>query len=160
MLRLVWNIDPVLLHVGPFQLRWYGLLFAAGILAAYRAGVWSFERAGGSREEASQLLSYVVAGTIIGEFWLRSRLGPLGTGRMLRTLLKTLVACAWGGAGALLILIWLQQTLGAISTLGAWVALFLGTAVGGVIMFGLMVLLRVRELDAAKQRITRLVRRH
>src|SRR5207244_3032931 len=57
-----------------------------------------------------------VAGTIIGEFWLRSRLGPLGTGRMLRTLLKTLVACAWGGAGALLILIWLQQTLGAIST--------------------------------------------
>jgi phosphatidylglycerol:prolipoprotein diacylglycerol transferase len=66
MLRLVWNVDPVLLHLGPFQLRWYGLLFAAGILAAYRAGVWSFERAGGSREEASRLLGYVVAGTVIG----------------------------------------------------------------------------------------------
>jgi phosphatidylglycerol---prolipoprotein diacylglyceryl transferase len=66
MLRLVWNIDPVLLHIGPLQLRWYGLLFAAGLLAAYRAGVWSFERAGGSREEASRLLGYVVAGTVIG----------------------------------------------------------------------------------------------
>src|SRR6266404_1322175 len=66
MLRLVWNIDPVLLHLGPLQLRWYGLLFAAGILAAYRAGVWSFERAGGSAEEASRLLSYVVVGTVVG----------------------------------------------------------------------------------------------
>jgi prolipoprotein diacylglyceryl transferase len=66
MLRLVWNVDPVLLHIGPLQLRWYGLLFAAGILAAYQAGLRSFERAGGSREEASRLLSYVVAGTVIG----------------------------------------------------------------------------------------------
>ena len=66
MLRLVWNIDPVLLHLGPFQLHWYGLLFAAGILAAYRAGIWSFERAGGSAEEASRLLSYVVVGTVVG----------------------------------------------------------------------------------------------
>jgi phosphatidylglycerol:prolipoprotein diacylglycerol transferase len=66
MLRLVWNVDPVLLHLGPLQLRWYGMLFAAGILAAYRAGVWSFERAGGSREEASRLLGYVVTGTVVG----------------------------------------------------------------------------------------------
>jgi prolipoprotein diacylglyceryl transferase len=66
MLRLVWNIDPVLLQIGPLQLRWYGLLFAAGIFAAYRAGIWSFERAGGSREEASRLLGYVVVGTVVG----------------------------------------------------------------------------------------------
>jgi phosphatidylglycerol:prolipoprotein diacylglycerol transferase len=66
MLRLVWNIDPVLLQIGPLQLRWYGLLFAAGILAAYRAGIWSFEQAGGSREEASRLLGYVVVGTVVG----------------------------------------------------------------------------------------------
>jgi phosphatidylglycerol:prolipoprotein diacylglycerol transferase len=66
MLRLVWNIDPVLLQIGPLQLRWYGLLFAAGILAAYRAGIWSFEQAGGSREEASRLLGDVVVGTVVG----------------------------------------------------------------------------------------------
>jgi phosphatidylglycerol---prolipoprotein diacylglyceryl transferase len=66
MLRLVWNIDPVLLQIGPLQLHWYGLLFGAGILAAYRAGIWSFEQAGGSREEAGRLLGYVVVGTVVG----------------------------------------------------------------------------------------------
>jgi phosphatidylglycerol---prolipoprotein diacylglyceryl transferase len=66
LLHLEWNIDPVLLHVGLIQIRWYGLLFAAGILAAYRAGIWSFEQAGGSREEASRLLGYVVVGTVVG----------------------------------------------------------------------------------------------
>jgi phosphatidylglycerol---prolipoprotein diacylglyceryl transferase len=66
MLRLVWNVDPVLLQIGPLQLHWYGLLFAAGILAAYRAGIWSFEQAGGSREEASRLLGFVVVGTVVG----------------------------------------------------------------------------------------------
>jgi phosphatidylglycerol:prolipoprotein diacylglycerol transferase len=66
MLRLVWNVDPVLLRLGPLAIRWYGLLFAAGLLAAYQVGVRSFERAGGSAEEASRLLGYVVAGTVIG----------------------------------------------------------------------------------------------
>jgi prolipoprotein diacylglyceryl transferase len=66
MLRLVWGVDPVLLHMGGLELRWYGLLFATGILAAYRAGLRSFQRAGGSAEEASRLLGSVVAGTIIG----------------------------------------------------------------------------------------------
>jgi phosphatidylglycerol---prolipoprotein diacylglyceryl transferase len=66
MLRLVWNIDPVLLQIGPLQLHWYGLLFAAGILAAYQAGMRSFERAGSSREEAGRLLGYVVVGTVVG----------------------------------------------------------------------------------------------
>ena len=66
MLRLVWSVDPVLLRIGGLQLRWYGLLFATGLLAAYQAGLRSFERAGGSVEEASRLLGYVVAGTVIG----------------------------------------------------------------------------------------------
>jgi phosphatidylglycerol:prolipoprotein diacylglycerol transferase len=66
MLRLVWNIDPVVLHLGQLQIRWYGLLFAFGVLVAYRAGIWSFEQAGGSREEASRLLGYVVLGTVVG----------------------------------------------------------------------------------------------
>jgi phosphatidylglycerol---prolipoprotein diacylglyceryl transferase len=66
MLGLLWNIDPVLLHLGPIELRWYGLLFAGGIIGAYWVGVWSFEQAGGSREETNRLLSYVVIGTIVG----------------------------------------------------------------------------------------------
>jgi len=66
MLHFVWNIDPVLLQLGPLQLRWYGLFFAGGIMAAYAAGMQSFERAGGSREMAARLLGYVVVGTVVG----------------------------------------------------------------------------------------------
>jgi len=66
MPHLLWNVDPVMLHLGPIELRWYGLLFAGGIIAAYWVGVWSFEQAGGSREETNRLLSYVVVGTIVG----------------------------------------------------------------------------------------------
>ena len=25
--HFIWNIDPTILHLGPLQLRWYGLLF-------------------------------------------------------------------------------------------------------------------------------------
>jgi phosphatidylglycerol---prolipoprotein diacylglyceryl transferase len=62
----VWNVDPVLLHLGPVALRWYGLLFTTGVLAAYGVGAWSFKRAGGSHKDVSQLLGYVIVGTIVG----------------------------------------------------------------------------------------------
>jgi prolipoprotein diacylglyceryltransferase len=29
-----WNIDPILFRLGPLELRWYGLLFATGLLLA------------------------------------------------------------------------------------------------------------------------------
>ncbi len=66
MLHVVWDLDPVLLQLGPVALRWYGLLFTAGFFAAYWAGAWSFEKAGDSGETASALLGYVVIGTIVG----------------------------------------------------------------------------------------------
>jgi len=62
----VWNVDPVLLHLGPLAIRWYGVLFAVGLLAAYQVSLRSFERAGASAEEPGRLLGYVVAGTVIG----------------------------------------------------------------------------------------------
>jgi len=65
-MHVLWNVDPVMVHLGPIELRWYGLLFAGGILAAYLVGVGSFEQAGGSREETNRLLGYVVIGTIVG----------------------------------------------------------------------------------------------
>src|SRR5262249_31100643 len=36
-----------------------------------------------------------VVGVIVGDLWLRSRLGRLGTRQVLRTLLKTLVSAIW-----------------------------------------------------------------
>lgn len=110
MLRLLWNIDPVLLHLGPLELRWYGLLFAGGILAAYRAGIWSFERVGGSREEANRLLGYVIVGTVVG-----ARLGHCllyEPAYYLRHPLEILAVwrgglASHGGAAGIVIAVWL-----------------------------------------------------
>ena len=33
-----WDIDPIIISIGPFALRWYGLLFAAPFLAGF-AGI-------------------------------------------------------------------------------------------------------------------------
>jgi integrase len=30
---ITWNVDPVLIHLGPLAIRWYGLLWAIGIYA-------------------------------------------------------------------------------------------------------------------------------
>ncbi|RZS37620.1 putative peptidoglycan lipid II flippase [Herbihabitans rhizosphaerae] len=100
-------------------------------------------------------LSFVV-GAIVGELWLRSRLGRLGTSAVVRTVLKTFVASVWGAAAALAVVLWMDgnKTVG-----GAWLSLVLGTLAGGLVTFGIMTALRVRELDAATARITRLVRR-
>jgi putative peptidoglycan lipid II flippase len=100
-----------------------------------------------------------VIGTIVGEIWLRRRLGRLDTARVLRTFGKTLISSVWGAAAALAILILFRETLGAGSVAGAWLSLFLGTLIGGAVTFGLMSLLKVRELGPATQRITRLVKR-
>ncbi|HEV2778493.1 MAG TPA: murein biosynthesis integral membrane protein MurJ [Actinophytocola sp.] len=103
-------------------------------------------------------LTYVV-GMIVGELWLRSRLGRLGTGTVLRTLIKTLVAATWGAGVALALALLFRAGLGPQSAAGAWLSLILGTLAGGLVMFGLMTLLRVREAGAVTDRITRLVRR-
>ena len=29
------DIDPILLHIGPLQLRWYGLMYVLGFAASY-----------------------------------------------------------------------------------------------------------------------------
>ena len=29
------NIDPVIFHLGPLQVRWYGMMYVLGFLAAY-----------------------------------------------------------------------------------------------------------------------------
>lgn len=100
-----------------------------------------------------------VVGVVVGDLWLRSRLGRLGTRQVLRTLVKTLVAATWGGAAALAIAVLLRAALGPDSIAAAWLSLIFGALAGGVVTFGLMTVLRVRETGAVVNRITRLVKR-
>ncbi|MEV0082504.1 murein biosynthesis integral membrane protein MurJ [Saccharopolyspora sp. NPDC050642] len=101
-----------------------------------------------------------VVGWLVGEAWLRHRLGPLGSRRFLVTLAKTLTASVLGGLVA-----W-ASTLGVDAlipgTAGAgtgWLQLIVGVLVGFAAIFGLMSLLRVTELQPAIGRLTGLLRR-
>lgn len=103
--------------------------------------------------------TYVI-GWLIGEIWLRHRLGALGSRRFTKTLLKTLLASVVGG-----LLCW-ASTLGIAAlipgspgALTGWLQLLVGSAVGFGAIFGLMSILRVAELQPAIGRLTGLLRR-
>lgn len=62
------QIDPVLIHIGPLAVRWYGLMYLLGFIAAY----FLIRRLAPSRQlpldgdSVSDLLFYIVLGVILG----------------------------------------------------------------------------------------------
>nr|WP_281377560.1 murein biosynthesis integral membrane protein MurJ [Saccharopolyspora hordei] len=101
-----------------------------------------------------------IVGWLVGEVWLRHRLGPLGSRRFLVTLAKTTVASVVGG-----LLCWGSVTgvdalvPGPAGAGTGWLQLVVGAAVGLGSIFGLMSVLRVAELQPAIGRLTGLLRR-
>jgi prolipoprotein diacylglyceryl transferase len=65
-----WNVDPVLAHLGPIQLRWYSLIFVLVFLGGYWLLKWQVKRGGGDEEDAGDFIVYGVLGVLVG-----SRLG-------------------------------------------------------------------------------------
>ncbi len=70
------NLDPVLLHLGPLEIRWYGLVYVLGFFLS--AGWLFYARKKGwtglSKEEIWDLMSYLLLGVLIGSrlfmvFW-------------------------------------------------------------------------------------------
>lgn len=61
-----WNVDPEIFSLGPFSVRWYGLLFAIGFLAGYYQGerMFKFEKINPAWLES--LFIYLIVATIIG----------------------------------------------------------------------------------------------
>jgi prolipoprotein diacylglyceryltransferase len=53
---LTWNIDPILVHLGPVALHWYGVCFALGVSLAYVIGRRLLEPDGVSREQIATCL--------------------------------------------------------------------------------------------------------
>ena len=65
-LALPWNLDPVALTLGPVQIRWYGILFTAGLLLAIRLGTPLARTVGVTPEQDDSLVAWVVAGVVVG----------------------------------------------------------------------------------------------
>lgn len=65
-LAINWNVDPVFFHIGPLQVRWYGLLFISGFILGWYIFRWFFRREGVKEELLDPLLYTLLICTIVG----------------------------------------------------------------------------------------------
>jgi len=68
----VWDVSPVMLTLGPIQIRYYGLLFALMMIGGYYIWQWQMLRGGHTRSEAEGFFLWGSVAVIVG-----SRLGQV-----------------------------------------------------------------------------------
>jgi phosphatidylglycerol:prolipoprotein diacylglycerol transferase len=67
MLQFIhWNVDPTLIELGPITFRWYGVLFALGIVLGFQLAKKMFFKDGLNEKQVDNILYVTVAGTIVG----------------------------------------------------------------------------------------------
>lgn len=105
-------------------------------------------------------LTFVV-GAVVGQLWLWVRLGPLGTKRVLRTIVLSTMAGLVGVLASVLVLVGMAEVLpdGLADGWGALVGLVVTGLVSAVVSVGTLSLFGVEELKPLKARLSRLVRR-
>lgn len=65
-LSIEWDVNPIILQFGSFEIRWYSLCFAAGFIIGYQIMKKMFKREKIPFEWLESLLMYLVVGTIVG----------------------------------------------------------------------------------------------
>lgn len=60
------SINPVFVHIGSLQIRYYGLIFAISLVIAFFFWKWQMRRGGYDQKVADNFLIYGVIGTIVG----------------------------------------------------------------------------------------------
>lgn len=63
---MIWNIDPVLLQLGPVEIRYYGVFFALGLFLAYQVCRRLVTRKKLNLETLDSLAVYLIVGLIVG----------------------------------------------------------------------------------------------
>lgn len=63
---LVWNIDPVLFHIGSLEIRYYGVFFALSLYSAYMLARAMVKRKNLSVEALDDLAVYLIIGLVVG----------------------------------------------------------------------------------------------
>ena len=63
---IYWNVRPEVLTLGPFSIRWYGLLFALLFWVGYLIVQWQFRIEGKDGRSLGDLLTWLVVGTLVG----------------------------------------------------------------------------------------------
>lgn len=62
------NIDPVLFNIGPFEIRYYGIIYALGFIIAYFFIYYLAKerKLSLSRDDVADLIFYLIIGTVVG----------------------------------------------------------------------------------------------
>lgn len=64
--EIVWNVSPVIFKIGTFEVRWYGLLFAAGFLVGYQIIARVFRIEGKPEKDLDALLLTMILSIVFG----------------------------------------------------------------------------------------------
>ena len=60
------NIDPIIFSIGPLSVRWYGMMYLVGFIAAYMLAQKRLSQTTWTREQLSDLLFWGFVGVILG----------------------------------------------------------------------------------------------
>lgn len=63
---IVWDVDPILVHLGPMEIRWYGLMWGLGFIFAYEMVSRLFKKEGYPDAWADKLFIYCIVSSVIG----------------------------------------------------------------------------------------------
>ncbi len=142
--------------------------YIQALMVAIRIGLLQLFLAVSEPGDATQLavgvslamsLSFVF-GAIVGQIWLRVRLGRLRTGFTIWTVCLTVVASSLAFAVAKGANMLLQGLIGfSEPVVAAWFEVILVTMIGLPLAFGLLAVFRVPEMKPAIDKVIRLVRR-
>ncbi|MCM1004757.1 MAG: prolipoprotein diacylglyceryl transferase [Prevotella sp.] len=61
-----WDVSPIMIGLGPLEIRWYGLMFAIGFLVGYAIVAKMFKHEGAPERWLSPLLIILVVCTVVG----------------------------------------------------------------------------------------------
>lgn len=63
---IYWDVNPEIFKLGPFSIRWYGLLFALGFIIGFQIMSYIFRKEKRNEEDLNDLLWYMILGTVVG----------------------------------------------------------------------------------------------
>ena len=61
-----WNVSPDIVEIGPFTIRWYGLLFALSFIIGFQIMTAFFKKEKRNEGDLNDLIWYMILGTVLG----------------------------------------------------------------------------------------------
>ncbi len=61
-----WNVDPEIVKIWIFSIRWYGLLFASGFVVGFPIMTWIYKNENKNVDNLNDLLWYMMLGVVLG----------------------------------------------------------------------------------------------